>query len=363
MKTICFLIPGRIDKPIGGHKVIYDYANKLSCDGYDVLIANNLFMPCNSLRLVELLRKVYAFSKYVYRSVTGRSTCRKWFNLNPRVKEIRVWTFDYQQMPPADLYIATAAVTAPYVLKYPVPTSHKIYFIQGYENWNMTDSELRATFRYPFTKIVISKWLASIVKEEGHDSILIPNGFNSEEFFCFLPIEHKDKYAISMLYHTMPSKNSQMAFEALDIVKAEFPQLHVNIFGVYDKPNLPEWYTYYKSPDMITHNRLNNESAIYIATSSSEGFGLTVGEAMMCGQAVACTDTKGYMEMAEDGVNALVSPIGDSVALAKNVITLINNDSLRIRIAANGLKSIAVFSADNSYKSLKSVVMKDNFQE
>ncbi|MDD6723064.1 MAG: glycosyltransferase, partial [Bacteroidales bacterium] len=64
---------------------------------------------------------------------------------------------------------------------------------------------------------------------------------------------------------------------------------------------LPEWIDYHQRPDDELHLRINNEAAIYIGTSRTEGWGLTVGEAMMCGQAVCCTDNAGFREMATDG--------------------------------------------------------------
>lgn len=354
MKTVCFLIPGRLDKPVGGHKVVYDYANGLASDGIGVVIANCIFIPSRLSPLKEQLRKAYAMGKYVYRNITGRNSCRGWYDLDSRVRESPVWTFDRRFMPSADIYVATAAVTAHYLLNYPVSDKHKVYFIQGYENWNLSDEELKETYQFPFTKIVISKWLKTILENEDSDCYLVPNGFSSEEFYCTVPAEQKDKFSVSMMYHTMPQKNCQMAFEALEKVKVVCPELHVNIFSVYDCPtDLPEWYSFYKTPDRATHIKINNESSIYVAPSSSEGFGLTVGEAMMCGQAVVCTDTKGYLEMAVDGENALVSHIGDVDALANNIIRLIQDDAFRIRIAENGRRDITAFSVDNSYRLFK----------
>ena len=83
---------------------------------------------------------------------------------------------------------------------------------------------------------------------------------------------------------------------------------------------------------------------------------MPIGEAMICGAAVACTDNKGYLEMAKDGETALVSPIKDSKALAENIIRLINDDELRHRIAANGNRFIQRFTWDESYAKLKSIL-------
>ena len=56
--------------------------------------------------------------------------------------------------------------------------------------------------------------------------------------------------------------------------------------------------------------------------------------------------------MAKDGETALVSPIENAVALAQNIIRLIEDDVLRCRIAKNGNEFIKQFNWDIAYKKL-----------
>ena len=60
---------------------------------------------------------------------------------------------------------------------------------------------------------------------------------------------------------------------------------------------MPGWMEYYRQPDHDTHNRIYNSSSIYLASSLQEGWGLTVGEAMIYGNAIVCTDTLGFQEV------------------------------------------------------------------
>ena len=80
--------------------------------------------------------------------------------------------------------------------------------------------------------------------------------------------------------------------------RGALPSLEVDLFGVPSAPaNLPDWMHYYQTPNKETHNLLYNRAAIYLAPSVIEGWGLTVGEAMMCGQAVVCSDIRGFREI------------------------------------------------------------------
>lgn len=356
MKSITFLMPPFQYSPVGGFKVILQYANKLSADGYDVRI---VYADSTKYKKIPLKIKLKLLIKsLLFKLNILKRTVRIWFPLNEQVKEYNVYSLDYINVPKSDLYVCTAVDTACFLDKYPICETRKYYFIQDYEKWGRTDSEVRETYHYRLNKIVISRWLKNILENEEHvDCSLVPNGFNCKEFYLTIPVEQKDKYILSLLYHEADRKDCKTAFAAIDIVKNRFPQLQVNIFGTPARPIcLPEWYNYYCNPSKEAHLKINNESAIYVASSKEEGWGLTIGEAMLCGQAVACTDNRGYKEMAKDKLTALLSPVGNAEALATNIIYLIENDEERRKIALNGLSFIKQLSEDKSYKLFKSAL-------
>lgn len=349
--SMCILLPGRLNKPVGGHKVIYQYSNYLADSGWDIIIANSVFLPSNENRWIEFLRKTYAIIRQIVRYFRKQNTCTGWFPLNKRVKEIAVWSYSACNMPKTDYYLASDAITAPYLLQYDVPEDNKIYFIQGYENWRLNDDQLKATYHIPAKRIVISTWLQKILINEGVSCELVPNGIDFREYFLSVPISEKDNKTVSMLYHTAPMKNVNLGFEALNIVHQQIPDLKVLMFGVYSKPDdLPSWYNYYQCPDIQLHNAINNQAAIFIGTSDLEGWGLPILEAMACGQAVACTDNKGYLEIAQHEENALVSKVGDAESLARNILTLISNDDLREFLALAGHNTAQHYSLSHSCK-------------
>lgn len=355
-KTITFLFPHSTAGPTGGYKVVYEYANRLVNDGHQVNIvySSSIFWSKKTF-----YHKMTSCVRYLQQLLKGYS-CRKWFSLDKRVKEHFSLSLNYRHVPKSDIYVATSPYTAYYLNQYPVETARKFYLIQDREDWGAgLKAILFDTYHYSLHKIVIANWLQRMLREEyKEESVLIPNGFDFTKFSLYIPIEEKKQWTVSMLYHEMERKDCTMGFRALAVVKEHYPQLQVNLFGVPDQPKeLPSWYTYYKQPTANVHNRLNNESAIYIGTSHTEGWGLTVGEAMICGQAVCCTDNEGYKEMAIDGVTALVSPVGDSDAMAQNIIRLIENEELRLHIAENGNRFIQQFSWDESYHKLLNTLM------
>ncbi len=332
--------------------MVCEYANRLTADGHNVHIAyaGSIFWGKKAwfFKLTGIVRYLQTWCK-------GYS-CRSWFALDKRVKEHWCWSLNERHVPQSDIYICTSPYTAMYLKEY--KEGKKYYLIQDYEKWgSLSDAELRNTYHYPLNKIVISHWLQAIMEEEQESCSLIPNGFRSEDFMLQTPICLKDKYRIAMLYHTMSRKDCAVGFRALDIVHKKYSQLRVNIFGTPERPvALPQWYDYYQQPSKQNLNRLYDEAAIFIGTSQIEGWGLTVGEAMLSGCAVACTDIPGYREMATDNQTAVLSPVGDPEAMAANIIRLMEDDALRCRIAEAGHRNIQQYTWDKSYALLKQVL-------
>lgn len=358
-KKICILLPAVRNVPNGGYKIIYDYANRLTNENMVLNICYASYFPNVQKGYKYLVKCVL---NYLYQQVYRKNVGCKWFNIDNNIKEKYVWKYTVSNIPKADIYIATAVTTAQYA--YELKKFYKkkaYYFIQDYETFICNDEQFIAdTYKLDMHKIVVSNWLSRLVSRiSGQNCEVVVNGFNKQQYYLTIPIQQKKKTMISMLYHERAVKDIPTGLKALEIVKKKIPELTVRMYGVYNPPkNLPQWIHYTQNPTPEQHLQINNESAIYLGCSKSEGWGLTVGEAMMCGQAIVCTDNKGYLEMVQNNFNALVSPVGDSQSLADNIIKLITNDDLRYQIAQNGLVSIQKFDIENSYLKFKTIITK-----
>lgn len=353
-RKVSFLLPSLGDKPGGGYKIVLEYANRLTEKGISVNIVYPLCVK-NKGYLMNVIGTLYRLLRFISR----RFSAKKWFNLSNNVKEIVVWKLSDLYLPYSDYYIATAVGTAMDLERCKMSTLKKMYFIQGYEDWSCSIEDLEKTFTYGMTNIVVSNWLQKYLDKKGIKSYLVRNAFDFEYFKLVKPIAARDKYHISLLYSKNPIKGTQYALEAIKKLKLELPEIKVSVFGIYSRPSeLESWITYYQKPNKEVHNQIYNTSSIFIAPSINEGWGLTVGEAMMCGNAVVCTDNKGHLEMASDMNTALLCPIKDSQAIYDKVKILIENDKLRYEIANNALMSIQQFTWDKSVDDLYKIVTK-----
>lgn len=355
MKNICFFFPGIARGPIGGYKVVYEYANRLVNAGWNV----TLYYPCvMSFRGLSFKQKVKCLLKFPIVKIL-KIYKQKWFKLNPLITEVYNWNPQKKHFQSFSHIVATYIDTAFLLDEFSLYKNCKcFYFIQGFESWNNNSEEkVYKSYKLPLRKIVISPWLSNKVNQVGESSEILFNGFDFSYFRLLTKIEDRNRFEISMLYHENENKRCVDAVEALTKVKEVYPELHVNVFGIPSRPkHLPLWFSYSQNPDCILHNQILNKSSIYIAASANEGFGLTVGEAMICGCAIACTNNEGFSIMVNDGITGLLSNVKDVQGLANNIIRLINDDQLRISLAKSGNDTIKQFSWEKSEKKLEAIL-------
>ena len=67
-----------------------------------------------------------------------------------------------------------------------------------------------------------------------------------------------------------------------------------------------------------------------------ESFGMVLLEAMAAGCALVASDLDGHRNVATEGVDALLTPVGDAVALAKALRRVLDDEGLRAELVAGG---------------------------
>ena len=368
-KKIAFLFPGRDTSPCGGYKIAYEYANRFSQIGYDVALVyphiETFFSKENKNIFIQI--KKY-FGMLINWKLKKRLKAGEWFSISSQIQKIHIFkisNFYLRKKLKGYKIIATAVETAYALNKISfIPDADKFYFIQGFEQWNgKTAEEIYESYRFPLKKIVIAPWLQKEVEKTGNTAFLIPNGFDFNYFKLTQSIEKRSPFEIAMLYHKDDVKRCCDSIDALKIVKTYIPQLHVTMFGTPEKPDLPEWFSYYQCPDKETHNSIYNNASIFVAASKTEGMALPPAEAMICGAALCCTDIGGFSLYAKNNTTALLSPVYDVKKLADNILLLINNQKLRIELAENGHNYIQQFTWENAFSLFKNFIEGNTFND
>ena len=185
MKKIFFLLPRRDYTPIGGFKIVYEYANRLSEKGYNVTLVypfNHKFYGFNGPRLRHFLSTIKHFFEFAFLCILTKNVkAGEWFCINKEVSQKFVFQFNRKLYEENSTYVATSLITA-YALNSLNFNSNKYYLIQDFEVWNCKEDDVFKSYNFPLKKIVISDGLLSKVKSQNQEAILIYNGFDFNTF-------------------------------------------------------------------------------------------------------------------------------------------------------------------------------------
>jgi glycosyltransferase involved in cell wall biosynthesis len=354
MMRITFVLPSYARAPIGGYKVVYEYAERLCRRGHRVTVVH----PRHWHSRTGVVSRVGVAAWRMRNLLLDRRRV-PWFALDSRVKLAFVPDLEPEHLPDADILVATAWQTAAAVAGAPRSKGErKFYLVQGYETWYGDAAAVDATWTLPLHKIVISGWLLELAERFGEAwrTTHIPNGIDLQHFRISVPHEQRFARRVGMLYHTEFYKGAAEGIRAIDAARTEYPDLQAVLFGAAPRPaTLPDWIEYIERPTPERLVELYNGCTVFLQPSWSEGWGLTATEAMACGCALATTDNGGSRDYARHGETALVVPARDPAALADALVQLLSDEARRWKLASDGNRSVQRFRWEDSARAMEAL--------
>jgi glycosyltransferase involved in cell wall biosynthesis len=319
-----FLLPTPGHHPVGGYKVIYEYANGLAERGHKVTVTHQMTKAPGGGTFRQLAR-------YAKARLKGDWLPAAWFKMDPRVRMHLVIECTPATLGSADTLVATAWETAEVAVTMPEKCGRKFYLIQHFEEWSGERERVLATWRLPLKKIVIAEWLRQISEGQGHSAHYIPNGVDFTAFGIDVPPESRDPHTVIMLYHSFDWKGSNDGFAALRVVKQSISDLKVIVFGVQARPqDLEPWFEFYQLPTQTLLRSLYNRAAVFLSPSWAEGWPLPPAEAMLCGTATVLTDIGGHREYGIDEQTTRFGQARAPTTLIEPLMHLLTNTSVRL---------------------------------
>jgi glycosyltransferase involved in cell wall biosynthesis len=98
--------------------------------------------------------------------------------------------------------------------------------------------------------------------------------------------------------------------------------------------------------------RLYRMSDVVISVPSSEGYGMTVYEAMACGCQTVISDLPAFAHAVENGVHALKVPVGDVAATARALTSALNDPEQRGRLRQAALDMARGLDVHQRYRAV-----------
>lgn len=342
-----FILPDVSQKPIGGYKLIYQYANFFVQHGHSVTIYHE--MDDNKSAIINFFRSIKRKLDWKRHKLSI-----DWFRLDNRVVLVS-GVYRATQVRDADVTVATAISTAIFTNNLREETGNKFYFIQNYENWGGYSSEMvNDSYRLPMIKIVISSWLADFVEQAtGSRPAIVPNFVSKDNFFDSHIFQSRNN-VVSLLNHTQITKRTQLGLAILREVRKKIPDLKVQLFGTYAKPkDLPKWVEYHFQPSQdVLRNEIYGQSKVYLMPSVLEGWGLTGMEAMACGAVPVAAKYGGMVDFMTDEKNAFLVEKDNKIEFVEAIVKLLRDDNKWDRMSSSAVKITNRFSIEKSATKL-----------
>ncbi|MCS7092513.1 MAG: glycosyltransferase family 4 protein [Patescibacteria group bacterium] len=188
--------------------------------------------------------------------------------------------------------------------------------------------------------ITEARWIQKLLQKDfGLTVEYAPNGIDLKRFNPSVPPLKPKENKLRILIEgpgDVPFKRVDLAFR----VANKFDDIEVWYVSATDFVDASWRFTerfvkvpYYEMP------KIYRSCDILLKLSTVEGFFGPPLEMMACGGTALVSNVTGHEEYIKDGYNALVVPMDDQEAAESKLRELINNEPLRLRLCANGIKT------------------------
>jgi glycosyltransferase involved in cell wall biosynthesis len=375
---IGFVLPSfSYNYPPGGYNIVYQSASFFSKNGKSVIIItpkgnkeylNHFYdsLPKGlkgklfSLMLPVLETKL--FQKY----------------LLPLIRKIRKIDFDFTILDGVDQssqknpkkirfeiekIIASSWETTYYINEFLKTHKSKAYYLIQHDESSADYSGRFATlasksYEFNYVKIVTNKPLLNLFENEK--VYYVPLGIDK---IYHNPVEHiietKENNSILIQFGIGISKGFEYGIRAIDNIHKKFPDVKIYAFGNADARIIPRYIHFFYRPSIEQLVDLYLKSDIFILPSLIEGVSLVAMEAMALGCSCILTNCGGINDYAQQGYNAIIVPIKDSLSISDSYFHLVQNVQLKNRLKINGMKTIKKYTYDNMGEKFLKILEED----
>lgn len=308
----------------GGDRVIAIYAERLQKRGHDVFVISR---PKLKPSLSQKVRSWFKGEDWSSRAEKQPSHFDRLDVPHAVVESFRPIVDG--DVPDADVAIATWWETAAWVANLSPSKGAKAYFIQHHEVFEgLPKDQVQASYRLPLYKITISKWLIELMASQygDPDCSLVLNSVDTDQFHA-PPRSKQALPTVGLLYSDVKWKGCDVSLKAFSLAAEKLPGLRLVAFGACPPSEnfpLPPETDYTQVPAQATIKDIYARCDVWLCGSWGEGFHLPPLEAMACRCPVVSTEVGGPIDTIQNGVNGYVVPLGDSAALAEQLVRVLS---------------------------------------
>ena len=202
-------------------------------------------------------------------------------------------------------------------------------------------------------------------------SVILHNPVN--EVFFENPYEGEREHTIVTVGRIDENKNQALLLRAFALIAADYPDYQIILYGKGDQEeNLKQLADNLEIADRVIF--AGNESdvagkikkaGVFVLTSNTEGMPNALIEAMVLGLPVIATDCPcgGPRDLIEDGVNGILTPVGDVDKMKENLQHILNDLQNALHMGQTARKSTAIYREKIVYREWMEYLLKISGQK
>jgi glycosyltransferase involved in cell wall biosynthesis len=214
---------------------------------------------------------------------------------------------------------------------------------------------------------------SEIQKIWNREVFVIPNGIDLKRFdnlskeYLRSKLERNEEKIILFVGTLRPVKGLKYLIEAMKIITDKSKNSRLFIVGDGEERGYLENLVrnlnlekYVKFVEKVPNEEVPEYMAasdVFVLPSLSEGFPVTVVEAMASGLPIVATDVRGLSEIIKNGENGFLVEPKNSIEIAEKVLLLLEDDELRRRISRNNKEEVKRYSWENIVENLEEVYL------
>jgi glycosyltransferase involved in cell wall biosynthesis len=334
---ITFVVPQR--GLHGGVKVMGEYAGRLRGRGHEVTVVYRRTAQDVHRWFQRLFRRHVA-------DALDDSGC-------PLVGAVELTA---AAAPDADIIVSTGLDATQAAAGFPRSKGRLVEIVQDIVPLEAAPDAARQVYAEPALRVAVSDHVAAYLKTKfGVEAVVVPNGVDHSQFFN-TDRQFRTPRTVGMMYVPGHMKGTSEGFEAMARVRERFPEVRLVLFGASRPRPAPPRTETYVLPKVRRLRAIYSGCEIWLAPSRSEGFGLTVLEAMACRVVPVAARSGGHEFIVEEGVNGFLVPVGDAEAMAARICLLVEDESLLRKMSEAAHERSLAFDWERSTDRLESLL-------
>jgi glycosyltransferase involved in cell wall biosynthesis len=202
----------------------------------------------------------------------------------------------------------------------------------------------------------------------SRDIIVVPNGINLNEVAEKETEGGNPSKRVLFVGRLHPVKGVQYLLGAMSIVHRELPEAKLILVGDGEEREHLETLTdnlgireCVEFAGRVPHERVKdymNQAEVFVLSSLSEGFPVTILEAMACGLPVVATRVGGVPDIIKNGTNGYLVDTMNQEQIAEALLNLLQDEKLRRDISGNNREKAKKYRWDAVAATLEGIYQK-----